>query len=132
MITRNFYRKIKALSRVFRKVSAELERIHTRAFIPSIEMLKRRGEMRKFRHRTAREIPCERFGRFYRPTGLDMFKIDKLRIKRREALDAPFKYSASEEWAQLQEREREWYRHKAEEHFEKMQQKHREERQEQG
>lgn len=124
MITRNFHRKIKALSAVFRSLSAEFGRIHAKAFIPSIEMMKKRREVRRFAHSDTREIPCERFGRFYRPTGLVMFKIDERRARRRDALDAPFKFSAHEEWAFLSRREKEWYRRKAEEHFEKMQRRH--------
>eukprot|EP00866_Antonospora_locustae_P001914 jgi/Antlo1/1914/1803 len=124
MITRNFYRKIKALSIVFHSLSVEFERIYAKAFIPSIKMMKRQKYVKRFTHKCARNIPCERFGRFYRPTGLDLFKIDELRARRYDALNSPFKFSPHEEWACLSKEEKEWYRRKAEEHFEKMQKKH--------
>lgn len=124
MITRNFYRKIKELSIAFNSLSVEFDRIHTSAFIPNITIMKKRREIKQFKHRDTRDIPCERFGRFFRPTGLDFFRIDELRVKRRDALDAPFRFTPHEEWAYLPKREKEWYRRKAEEHFEKMQRKH--------
>ncbi|KAL0265954.1 UNVERIFIED_CONTAM: hypothetical protein PYX00_011671 [Menopon gallinae] len=124
---------MRALSRVFRSVSAKLQQIHRAAIIPSIITMKAHSSMRKFRHRFRREIPCgERFGPFYKPKGVDMFMIDRLRAERREALDAPYRFTALEEWASLREEEREWYRHKAEEYFENVQRKYRERRQRRG
>lgn len=113
---------MKKLARKFGEISAQFAKIHAGALVPSILRLKmRRGVPRYARQRRLRFASANAF---YAPSAHDLFRADAQRLRVKEAIDAPFRYSAAAEWAQLAQSTRDWYKTQADEHKEKARARH--------